>query len=42
MYRLFIDPFDYRLKRQLETIVKNIVCDDFIIDRMGATSCVFA
>ena len=29
MFRLAIDPFDYRLKGQLETIVKNI-------DRMGA------
>jgi hypothetical protein len=34
MFRLAIDPFDYRLKGQLETIVKNIICDDFTIDRM--------
>ena len=33
--RLAIDPFDYRPKGQLETIVRNIVCDDFTIDRLG-------
>ena len=33
--RLEVDPFDYRPKGQLETIVRNIVCDDFTIDRMG-------
>jgi hypothetical protein len=33
--RLAIDPFDYRPKEQLETIVRNIVCDDFTIDRLG-------
>jgi hypothetical protein len=33
--RLAIDPFDYRPKGELETIVRNIVCDDFTIDRMG-------
>lgn len=36
MLRLAIDPFDYRPKGQLETIAKNIVCDDFTIDQMGA------
>jgi len=29
------DPFDYRPKGQIETIVRNIVCDDFTIDRLG-------
>jgi hypothetical protein len=33
--RLAIDPFDYRPKGQLETLVRNIVCDDFTIDRTG-------
>jgi sugar lactone lactonase YvrE len=33
--RLAIDPFDYRPKGQLETIVRHIVCDDFTIDRTG-------
>jgi hypothetical protein len=33
--RLAIDPFDYRPQGQLETLVRNIVCDDFTIDRMG-------
>jgi len=33
--RLAIDSFDYRPKEQLETIVRNIVCDDFTIDRLG-------
>lgn len=34
--RLEVDPFDYRPRGQLETIVRNIVCDDFTIDRTGA------
>ena len=34
--RLAIDPFDFRPKGQLETLVRNIVCDDFTIDRFGA------
>ncbi|CAF0745949.1 unnamed protein product [Adineta steineri] len=33
--RLAIDPFDYRPKGQLQIILRNIVCDDFTIDRMG-------
>lgn len=36
IFRLAIDPFDYRPKGQLEIVVRNIVCDDFTIDRMGA------
>ena len=36
MFRLPIDPFDDRLEGQLETIVKNIVDDDFTIDGTGA------
>ena len=34
--RIAIDPFDYRPTGTLEIIVKNIVCDDFTIDRTGA------
>ena len=34
--RLAIDQFDNRPKGQLEIIVRNIVCDDFSIDRIGA------
>lgn len=34
--RLEVDPFDYRPKGQLEILVRNIVCDDFTIDRTGA------
>ncbi len=33
--RLAVDPFNYRPKGQLETIVQNIVCDDFTIDHLG-------
>jgi hypothetical protein len=33
--RLTIDPFDYRPKGQLEIVVRNIVCDDFTVDRLG-------
>ncbi|UJR32962.1 hypothetical protein I4U23_020425 [Adineta vaga] len=35
IFRLAVDPFDYRPRGQLETIVRNIVCDDFTIDCMG-------
>jgi hypothetical protein len=35
IFRLAVDPFDYRPKGQLQTIVRNIVCDDFTVDRMG-------
>lgn len=35
LLRLPINPFDYRPKGQLETIVRNLVCDDFSIDRVG-------
>ena len=34
--RLAIDPFNYQPKGHLETIARNIVCDDFTIDRTGA------
>jgi hypothetical protein len=33
--RLTIDSFNYQPKGELETIVRNIVCDDFTIDRLG-------
>lgn len=33
--RLAIDPYDYRPKGQLEIVQRNIVCDDFTIDRSG-------
>jgi hypothetical protein len=36
LLRLAVDPFDYRPKGKLETIARNIVCDDFTIDRLGA------
>jgi sugar lactone lactonase YvrE len=35
IFRLAIDPFDYRPRGQLETLIRNIVCDDFTIDHMG-------
>ncbi|CAF1643829.1 unnamed protein product [Adineta ricciae] len=35
IFRLAVDPFDYRPRGQLETIVRNIVCDDFTVDCMG-------